>query len=76
MPRKPTTIDAYLSAVKGERRSALDALRKTIRTVIPQAEECISYGIPAFRHHAVRTVQPHMLARLAQLDPVKQARTP
>ena len=49
MPRKPTTIDGYLSTVKGERRAALDALRKTIRTVIPRAEECISYGIPAFR---------------------------
>ena len=47
--RKPATIDAYLSAVKGERREALEALRKTIRSIVPGAEECISYGIPAFR---------------------------
>jgi uncharacterized protein YdhG (YjbR/CyaY superfamily) len=49
MPRKPTTIDAYLATVKGERRAALDALRRTIRAIVPKAEECISYGIPAFR---------------------------
>jgi uncharacterized protein YdhG (YjbR/CyaY superfamily) len=49
MPRKPTTIDEYLAGVTGERRAALDKLRKTIRTIVPKAEECISYQIPAFR---------------------------
>ena len=47
---KAATIDAYLSRVKGERRAALEALRETIRSIVPDAEECISYGIPAFRH--------------------------
>ncbi len=47
--RKPTTVDAYLATVKGEKRAALDELRKTIRAVVPRAEECVSYGIPAFR---------------------------
>jgi uncharacterized protein YdhG (YjbR/CyaY superfamily) len=46
---KPATIDAYLSTVKDERRAALEALRRTIRATLPEAEECISYGIPAFR---------------------------
>lgn len=46
---KTATIDAYLALVKGEKRAALDKLRKTIRTVVPKAEECISYRIPAFR---------------------------
>src|SRR5688572_5204899 len=49
MPAKPTTIDQYLATVKGEKRKALDKLRKTIRTIIPKAEECISYSMPAFR---------------------------
>jgi len=49
MARKPTTIDEYLATVKGEKRAALDKLRKTIRAIIPAADECISYGIPAFR---------------------------
>jgi uncharacterized protein YdhG (YjbR/CyaY superfamily) len=47
--KKPATVDGYLSTVKGERRAALDALRRTIRSIVPGAEECISYGIPAFR---------------------------
>lgn len=49
MAKQPTTIDDYLAAVRGEKRAALDKLRKTIRTIIPKAEECISYRIPAFR---------------------------
>jgi uncharacterized protein YdhG (YjbR/CyaY superfamily) len=49
MNRKPTTVDSYLATVKGDRRAALDKLRKTIRAIVPKAEECISYGMPAFR---------------------------
>jgi uncharacterized protein YdhG (YjbR/CyaY superfamily) len=49
MARKPTSIDQYLATVKGDKRAALDKLRKTIRAIVPRAEECISYSIPAFR---------------------------
>jgi uncharacterized protein YdhG (YjbR/CyaY superfamily) len=49
MKRKPTTVDEYLAAVPVEQRAALEALRRTIRSIVPQAVECISYGIPAFR---------------------------
>lgn len=50
MPAKPKTIDDYLATVTPERRAALQKLRKTIRSVLPDAEECISYSMPAFRH--------------------------
>ena len=49
MARKATTIDQYLASVRGEQRAALDRLRRAIRTIVPKAEECISYAIPAFR---------------------------
>jgi len=49
MARKPATIDEYLAAIGGDKRAALDRLRKTIRSIVPKAVECISYGIPAFR---------------------------
>ena len=49
MAAKPTTIDEYLSTVSGDKRQALEALRRTIRAAAPKAEECISYGVPAFR---------------------------
>jgi uncharacterized protein YdhG (YjbR/CyaY superfamily) len=49
MRRKPTTIDEYLARVKPEHRAVLQKLRQTIHAAAPEAEECISYGIPAFR---------------------------
>jgi uncharacterized protein YdhG (YjbR/CyaY superfamily) len=49
MPRKPTTIDEYLATVSPDKRAVLESLRATIRRIIPRAEECISYQIPAFR---------------------------
>jgi uncharacterized protein YdhG (YjbR/CyaY superfamily) len=50
---KPTTIDEYLTGVPGDRRAALEALRRAIRRLVPKAVECISYGIPAFRVNGV-----------------------
>jgi len=47
--RKPQTIDEYLATTKPDQRRTLAKLRKTIHAVAPKAEECISYGIPAFR---------------------------
>jgi uncharacterized protein YdhG (YjbR/CyaY superfamily) len=47
--RHPKTIDEYLAGVSDDQRAALEKLRKTIRAAAPQAEECINYGIPAFR---------------------------
>ena len=53
MNAKSTTIDEYLAALSDEQRVALEKLRMTIRTAAPTAEECISYGIPAFRLHGM-----------------------
>jgi len=46
---KPKTVAGYFAALSAENRAALNRLRKQIRTVVPLAEECISYQIPAFR---------------------------
>ncbi len=42
-------VDAYLAELEEPKRSTLAALRRSIRAVVPDAEECISYGVPAFR---------------------------
>ena len=47
--RKAASVDEYLSWVPADHRPALDALRATLRTVAPRAEEVISYGMPAYR---------------------------
>src|ERR1700722_6439318 len=49
MATRETPIDAYLAQVSEPRRTALEKLRATIRTIIPLAEECLSYKIHAFR---------------------------
>jgi uncharacterized protein YdhG (YjbR/CyaY superfamily) len=49
MNSKPMAIDDYLAGVSADQRIALEKLRKTIHAVAPNVEECISYGIPAFR---------------------------
>jgi uncharacterized protein YdhG (YjbR/CyaY superfamily) len=49
MPAKPKTIDAYLALLSDEKRAALEKLRRAISSAAPKAEECISYGVPAFR---------------------------
>ena len=49
MLARPRTIDEYLSPLSTEKRAALGRLRETIRSIIPEAEECITYGIPSFR---------------------------
>jgi uncharacterized protein YdhG (YjbR/CyaY superfamily) len=43
------TIDEYLAQLPTDKRAALQWLRRQIRAAAPDAEECISYGIPAFR---------------------------
>lgn len=49
MRANPSTIDEYLKTVPQDRRRALEDLRAKIRSIIPDAAECISYRIPAFR---------------------------
>ncbi len=50
----PKTVDEYLARVPPRYRTALQRLRRTLRSVAPEAEEGISYGMPTFRHHGTR----------------------
>jgi uncharacterized protein YdhG (YjbR/CyaY superfamily) len=43
-------IDAILGALPPDKRDALQALRETIAAAAPEAEEGISYALPAFRY--------------------------
>ena len=47
MPR--SEFDHYLDGVAEPGRSTLDALRRDLRTLLPDAEETIAYGSPAFK---------------------------
>ncbi len=45
----PKTVHDYLSAVPPEKRAALETLRSTIKSIVPDAMEVISYDIPTFK---------------------------
>ena len=42
-------IDDYLASVPEPKRASLESLRRSILAVIPEAEQCISYGMPTFK---------------------------
>lgn len=42
-------VDVYLAALDEPKRGTLERLRKTILEIVPEAEQCISYGMPAFK---------------------------
>ena len=44
------SVDEYQDTFQGEKKERLAAIRKTIREVAPNAEEVISYQIPAYKH--------------------------
>ena len=52
-------IDHYLGGVAAPARATLEQLRQTILSIVPEAEQCISYRIPAFR------IDGHVIAGFA-----------
>jgi uncharacterized protein YdhG (YjbR/CyaY superfamily) len=42
-------VDDYLAPLEPSQRETLEALRRSILAVVPDAEEGLSYGAPAFR---------------------------
>ncbi len=44
-----TTIDEYLQKAPSETVAVLQKIRETIHHAVPEAQEAISYGMPAFK---------------------------
>jgi uncharacterized protein YdhG (YjbR/CyaY superfamily) len=42
-------VDEYLRGLEEPKRSTLEALRRTILEIVPEAEQVVSYRVPAFR---------------------------
>ena len=42
-------VDEYLAALDEPKRATLEELRRTILEIVPEAEQCISYGMAAFK---------------------------
>jgi uncharacterized protein YdhG (YjbR/CyaY superfamily) len=48
-PVSAEEIDQYLDALEEPKRTTLARLRQTILDILPEAEQGISYGLPAFK---------------------------
>jgi uncharacterized protein YdhG (YjbR/CyaY superfamily) len=48
-PQSAKDIDDYLAHVPDDARAALERLRQTIKSIVPEAIEVISYQIPTFK---------------------------
>lgn len=46
---KPKSVEAYFKGLNAEPRAALQKLRETIASAVPDAEEAIAWSMPAFR---------------------------
>jgi uncharacterized protein YdhG (YjbR/CyaY superfamily) len=44
------TVDEYLAALPEEQRAALQSLRETIRSTVPEASEAIAYGMAGYKY--------------------------
>jgi len=43
-------VNAILAAAPKEHRAAIQRIREAVQATIPEAEEAISYGLPAFKY--------------------------
>jgi len=46
---QPETMDEYIKAFPKDVQSVLEKIRQSIRKAVPEAEETISYRMPAFK---------------------------
>lgn len=46
-------IDQYIASQKPEVQTLLEQMRQTIKKAAPEAEEVISYNMPAFKYHGM-----------------------
>src|SRR5436309_475190 len=51
--KTPKNIDEYISGFSPDVQEILEEVRSTIRSVAPEAQETISYRIPAFTQNGV-----------------------
>lgn len=50
---KSREVDAYIAGFPKPAQTLLRKVRATIRTAAPEAEEVVSYRIPAYRQHGI-----------------------
>ncbi|MBW3518611.1 iron chaperone [Flavobacterium sp. NKUCC04_CG] len=52
-PEKYTCVDQYINGISSEYFDCAIELRNIIKSALPQAEEVISYNMPAYRYRKI-----------------------
>ena len=52
-----SAIDNYLTEVQPRQRAELERIRRIIKQTVPEAEETILYGMPAFKYNGKRLIE-------------------
>ena len=68
---KPASIDKYIAAFPPAVRTILRKIRRTIRDAVPDAEETISYRMPAFKQNGVLVYFAAFKNHIGLFPPVK-----
>lgn len=50
---KPKDVDYYIANSNAQARAIMVELRKMIRSIIPEAEEVISWNVPSYKYHGI-----------------------
>jgi uncharacterized protein YdhG (YjbR/CyaY superfamily) len=67
----PATIDEYISGFSPEVQIVLQKIRQVVQLAAPEAEEAISYRIPAFRQNGVLVYFAAFKSHIGLYPPVK-----
>lgn len=70
-PTPPRTIDEYIAAFSPEVQAILERIRSTIRNAAPDAQETISYRIPAFTRNGTLVYFAVFKAHIGFYPPVR-----
>jgi uncharacterized protein YdhG (YjbR/CyaY superfamily) len=68
---QPETIDEYIALFSPEVREILQEIRRTIRKAAPDAEEVISYRMPAFKLKGILVYFAAFKSHIGLYPPVK-----
>ncbi len=67
----PKNIDEYIAASPAEVQPILEKIRKTIAAAAPEAQELISYHMPAFKLHGILVYFAAFKAHIGLYPPVR-----
>ena len=68
---KAADIDAYIASAAPEVQPVLQEIRRTIQATAPEAEEVISYAMPAFRQKGILVYFAAFKKHIGLYPPVK-----